>query len=169
MSDSSGTEATNHIAPQYKPDHGIGPFGAITIKLVIFQVKITWLPCTHLPRFLVQPYRTALCGIAGYLRGLLGPGGRQSLKSAAHDDGRRRTSARGARAIASRGARQLGLAPTNCGNRRCRNLTALDRERTGRFESSACERRGKAAIPPPSCNALHPSRSCRPPSRYNMR
>jgi hypothetical protein len=52
---------SNHIASQYKSDHGILAFTLITIKLVIFHVKVTWLPCTRLPRFLAQLYRSALC------------------------------------------------------------------------------------------------------------
>jgi hypothetical protein len=51
MSDSSGAEVTNHIASQYKPDHGILARALITIKLMIFHAKVTWLPCALWPDF----------------------------------------------------------------------------------------------------------------------
>src|SRR2546430_4833150 len=36
----SGLWGSNHIAPQYKSDHGISAFTLITIKLVIFRAKV---------------------------------------------------------------------------------------------------------------------------------
>src|SRR5262249_36541792 len=51
MSDSSWAKVTNHIAPQYKSDRGILACTLITIKLVIFHAKVTYLPCARLPDF----------------------------------------------------------------------------------------------------------------------
>src|SRR5262249_4958733 len=107
MSDSSGTEATNHIAPQYKSDHGIGPFMVITIKLLIFRAK-NYMAAMHalasifgaaLPQC-TMPYRR----IPAY-PSRLGEGRQpRSLKSAAPGDGRSRD-----RAVTTPVARQVGL------------------------------------------------------------
>src|SRR5262245_45438870 len=65
----------------------------------------------RLPQFLGKPYRNALRPIAGGTCVATRLGGRRSLKSAAHDEGRSQTRACGARAIKTPGAQSwLGAA-----------------------------------------------------------
>src|SRR5262249_22584396 len=109
MSDSSGAKVTNHIASQYKSDHGILAFTLITIKLVIFHAKVTYLPCARLPDFWCSftAAHYADRRLAAHPSRLRGRRPR-SLKSAAQGDGRSRARACGARAIAAPAAQRGG-------------------------------------------------------------
>src|SRR5262252_4631633 len=101
MSDSSGAKVTNHIASQYKSDHGILACTLITIKLVIFHAKVTYLPCARLPDFWCS-FTAVHYGDRRLPAYPSRPSGRRprSLKSAAQGDGRsqsmRRSRDRGA-------------------------------------------------------------------------